>query len=119
MVITQQGSKMALKHQLLVMSFLVSRSFRSIFFFRAYTIIILLIPLSESLFITYPVFGHLVSRIASFSFGNVFFMSLSFAARHLSVKFVNFDVSQGLYRSLGKRSFLAACCFKLKTNKMR
>jgi len=96
MVITQQGSKMALKHQLLVMSFLLSRSFRSIFFFSClhnyYSV-------DTAVGITlYHVarFRHLVSRIASFSFGNVFFMSLSFAASHLSGKFVNFDVSQGL-----------------------
>ena len=95
-VITQQGSKMALKHQLLVMSFLLSRSFRFIFFFSClhnyYSV-------DTAVGITlYHVarFRHLVSRITSFSFGNVFFMSMSFAASHLSVKFVNFDVSQGL-----------------------
>ena len=87
---------MALKHQLLVMSFLLSRSFRFIFFFSClhnyYSV-------DTAVGITlYHVarFRHLVSRIASFSFGNVFFMSLSFAASHPSVKFVNFDVSQGL-----------------------
>ena len=71
MVITQQGSKMALKHQLLVMSFLLSRSFRSIVFFLClhnyYSV-------DTAVGITlYHVarFRHLVSRIASFSFGNV------------------------------------------------
>ena len=87
---------MALKHQLLVMSFLLSRSFRSIFFVSC---LHNYCSVDTAVGITlYHVarFRHLVSRIASFSFGNVFFMSLSFAASHLSVKFVNFDVSQGL-----------------------
>ena len=85
MVITQQGSKMALKHQLLVMSILLSRSFHSIIFFSCSHNYLFCWYRSRKLYLpSFYVarFRHLVSRTASFSFGNVFFIFLWFAASH-------------------------------------
>ena len=114
MVITQQGSKMALKHQLLVMSFLLSRSFRSIFFFSClhnyYSV-------DTAVGITlYHVarFRHLVSRIASFSFGNVFFMSLSYAASHLSGKFLSISTCRKVLSFIGKTLFSCRMLFQIE-----
>ena len=63
-------------------------------------------------------FRHLVSRTASFGFVNVFFIFLWFSASHFCREFVDFDVSQRPYRLLRKRSFLAACCYELKTEEV-
>ena len=60
-------------------------------------------------------FSSSVSRVASFSFGNVFLMFLWFAASHFFREICWFRRVARSYRLLGKRSFLAACCYELKT----
>ena len=63
-------------------------------------------------------FRHLVSRTASFSFGNVFFIFLWFAASHFCREICWFRRVAKSYRWLRIRSFLAACCYELKTEEV-